>query len=139
MGAPPHDTTIPFGSIGQEIYGAGAAFDGALLAPQYTRAATAVATPRSGLFARSSGKADVSARDKVDRADADVVSSVQQIHPQFLAVTPGGVAKFSVYPPFTAVEWASATVEIETGKDGAGLGVSLEYDDKQGVRSAHFF
>lgn len=137
VGAPPHDTTIPFGSIGQEIYGAGAAFDGALLAPLYITAAAASA-PRSRLLSRSSGSDSVSARNKVEGAVSNVAASVQQIHPPFLAVAPGGLADFSVHPPFTAAEWASAMVEIETGKDGVGLGVSLEYDNNTGVCSVHF-
>ena len=138
VGAPPHDTAIPFGSIGQEIYGAGAAFDAAILAEVYG----SVTTARGAAQLRSSGKAPLArriggvrsdnARRFVDSTD-DAIGATRQIHPSFLSVARGGVATFAVHPPLTAGVWASATVELMDATGGGGLRASLDYDATSGV------
>ena len=80
-------TTLPFGAIGQEITGAGAAFGGALLAARYG--------------------ASIATNPSQDQA------ATAQLHPRWVRVEAGEEAVFQFYPAVSEAEWGNARASVQ--------------------------
>ena len=84
---------LPYGSIGQELTGAGAAFNAAVLSNTYGSIASVGSSSNSS---------------------AAVVAAQQlQLHPRLIHGSAGANVSFAIYPAMTQAQWANASLHID--------------------------
>ena len=103
---PPLDMIPTFGHIGQEIYGAGAAFDAAILSPIY---------------------------GAISGCPPPTAANTLQLYPRVTApVKRGASATIRVFPPMSAAQWGDhATCELQSL--GGTLGAQCHFDHAAGA------
>jgi len=98
------DSLVPLGSIGQEIYGAGLAFEAALLAPTYGSATA---------------------------ANASDLKSTWQLTKRAVIMRPGGSEAIALWPKVSAAEWAKAKLTAQGG-GATKVAAELAYNSSSG-------
>jgi hypothetical protein len=85
---------LPYGSIGQELTGAGAAFNAAMLSDIYGSIASAGYS--------SSNTSDVA-----------MAAQQLQLHPRLIHGSAGANVSFAIYPAMMQAQWANASLHID--------------------------